>query len=149
MEDKQKAKLNMGMPNSENFRLNILKIRTEYLPELFHRILKLIIRKKYEKSSILNLPFQFYYMLFRLFGIQLIRRETIDLLAVGFQMNVLDAKWLTQQDIQNLGNLIDYLEDPETFQASILNLNTLWKISFVQLKEHHEFERDLKTLLQY
>ncbi|MHA1674117.1 MAG: hypothetical protein ACTSYI_10875 [Promethearchaeota archaeon] len=55
MEDKQKAKLNMEMPNSVNFRLNILKIRTEYLPELFHRILKLIIRKKYEKSSILNL----------------------------------------------------------------------------------------------
>jgi len=122
--------------------------KTEILPELFHRIMKQIIQKRTTGNSLLKLPFRFYYGLFHLFGLYLLRRETIDIISVGFQMNVLDANWLRRKDLDDLQALDNFLDDPEEFQNSLGKLKSLWIISKAQLKEHEDFEYNLNLILE-
>lgn len=122
--------------------------KTEILPELFHRIIKQIIRKRTTGTSGLKLPFRFYYGLFHFFGLYLLRRETIDIISVGFQMNVIGANWLTRNDLYDLQALDNYLDDPEEFQNSLRKLKSLWIISNAQLKEQEDFEYNLNLILE-
>jgi len=113
--------------------------------------MKQIIWKRATSKSVLNIPFSFYYGFFRVFGLYLLRHETIDLISVGFQMNAIDANWLSRKDLEKLVALDSYLDNPEGFQEfqnSLRRLKSLWIISEAQLKEHEDFEYNLNLILE-
>lgn len=123
---------------------NLVEIwRSDFLPELFHRIIKTHIDRMKNNKNIFNWSFGNYFFLFRLLGMQLVKLNTISLLSVELQKGSINAMWISSQDIEKLKTMEFSFEDSISFHNSIKILENLRKISEIQYLEQIQFEKDL------